>query len=174
MTTPKKAQPWDQMPAEDNAAYARFLVYRNLGLKRSLKRAYAKTLRDANLFNGDHRKLNLPASWRMDSNAYRWVARSSAWDLRNLALYGSRVAVLHVRAVEIVAKKAAAAAKRLNVGDDGWRDVLESLRFVGQFLTPEIVRDIEAGLRERLASAGHPSCQTTEAKPTSPASDPDE
>src|SRR5262249_28786381 len=40
-----KLKPWDQQPDEPDAAYSRFLMYRNLGPARTLDAAFANFLR---------------------------------------------------------------------------------------------------------------------------------
>jgi hypothetical protein len=178
--TPKKTRPWDQLPGESNESYARFLLYRNLGIRRSLKRAYAKMLADADLFSGDPRKLHLPANWRSDSSAHRWVARSSAWDLHHLAMHGSRVALLHIQAMLNITKKYLKATEEYKIGDDEWDNVLATSRHVAQFLTPEIVRDIEEGIKNELQATvsgeldGQLPVPTSNTTTTGPVIDPDE
>jgi hypothetical protein len=64
-------------------------------------------------------------------------------------MYGAKVAVLHVRAVTILAQKSVRYAKKFAPGDDGWDDLLKTFDAVAKFLTPEIV----SGIQERYKPA---------------------
>ena len=87
-------RPWDRLPAEPDEAYARFLIYRNLGTGRSFRKAYRHYLRECDGYTGGLKRLHVPGSWRPDAKAYFWAERASAWDVRNLAAYGAKVAAL--------------------------------------------------------------------------------
>ncbi len=144
------AESWDKLPGESDEAYARFLIYRNVGPRRSLKRAYLHYLRVYDEFTGGTKRLHVPGSWHADCASNFWCDRAVAWDIRNLSAYGARVAVLHVRAVAILAEKNARHAVKLAPGDDGFSDLLASMRTVAEFLTPEVVR----GIAERNKPTG--------------------
>ena len=72
-----------------------------------------------------------------------WANRAAAWDVRNLSVYGARMAALHVAAVTRIAEKNARWAARLNPTDAGWSALVASVRVVAEFLTPEVVRGIQ-------------------------------
>ena len=137
------AEPWDKLSSESNEAYSRFLIYRNIGPRRSLKRAYLHYLRVYDEFAGGPKRLHVPGQWHADSANNSWRDRATAWDIRNLSKYGASVAVLHVRAIAILAGKNARYAERLKPGDNGYSDLLASIRTVAEFLTPEVVRGIQ-------------------------------
>lgn len=137
------AEPWDQLPGEDNTAYARFLMYRNLGPTRSLRKAYQHYLRVYDGFTGGTKRLNIPGNWHANCADHFWVSRAAAWDIRNLSTYGNRLACLHVATITRMAQKNARFAARLNPGDDGWTDLVASVRVVADFLTPDVVRGIQ-------------------------------
>lgn len=63
-------QPWNQQPGESPAAYRAFLVYRDLGPKRSLSAA----------LEADGRPPTSLAYWGRWSSANAWLARCAAWD----------------------------------------------------------------------------------------------
>ena len=145
-------EPWDRLPNETPPAYARFLMYRNLGPRRSLRRAYLHDLRVSDGYTGGVKRLHVPGQWYADCAANFWVDRAAAWDVRNLTAYGARLAVLHTRAVTTIAEKNARHAAKLNPGDDGWTDLIASMKLVAEFLTPDIIRAIQ----ERNKPAGAP------------------
>lgn len=137
------AEPWDKLPGESDEAYARFLIYRNLGPKRSYRKAYHHYLRIHDGFTGGKERLHLPGQWCSDSSEHFWANRAAAWDVRNLSVYGARMAALHVAAVTRIAEKNARWAARLNPTDAGWSALVASVRVVAEFLPPEVVRGIQ-------------------------------
>lgn len=144
-------EPWAQLPGEDAEAYRRFLCYRNVGIRRSLRRAYLHYLRAYDGYSGSPNGIrHLAPQWLADSKAFFWKDRATAWDIRNLHAYGGRVAVLHMQAMTMIAAKNARAAARLEPGDDGWADLIASVKLVAEFLTPDIVR----GIQDRYKPAG--------------------
>lgn len=156
-------EPWEQLPYESNDAYARFLLYRNLGMKRSLIKAYHSYLVNHDGFTGGRERLHIPGQWLRDSSDHFWGERCSAWDIRNLTVYGAKVAVLHVQAITTVAEKNARWASKLRPGDEGWSDLVTSMKLVSDFLTPEVVRGIEArGKRARSAVQSEPDRSSVE------------
>ena len=134
---------WDQQPGESDEAYARFLRYRNLGFKRSFRRAYRRYLQELDGYTGGLKGLHVPGQWTEDAHLFSWTERAAAWDVRNLTVHGARVASLHVGCLTRIALKNARAARRLSPGDDGWADLLDSVRLVSEFLTPDVVRAIQ-------------------------------
>ena len=136
-------EPWDKLSAESDEAYARFLMYRNLGPGRSLRKAYKHYLTAYDGFTGGTKRLHVPGQWHADCVAHFWVERSNAWDVRNLYKYGARAAVLHVRTVVALAQRNARAVRELKPGDQGFTDLLASVRVVAEFLTPDVVHGIQ-------------------------------
>jgi hypothetical protein len=157
---------WDRLPAETDEAYARFLIYRNLGIGRSFRRAYRHYLRECDGYTGGLERLHVPGSWRKDARAYFWAERAAAWDVRNLAAYGAKVAALHARAVEKVAKKNLRHAGTLTPADEAWPALMASLKVVQAFLSPEVVK----GVQDRF----QPARPAAPAPAGGPPADPDE
>lgn len=152
--------PWDKLKAESDESYARFLMYRNLGPGRSIRRAYHQYLQRFDGFTGGTKRLHVPGSWTSEAADHGWVSRAQAWDVRNLTAYGAKVAVLHVLTVKRLAEKNRRALGRLEPGDDGYTDVLAGIRVVADFLTPDVVRGIaeqnQPAPEPRHAAAGEP------------------
>lgn len=146
---------WEQMTGESDESFARFLMYRNLGPSRSMRKAYLRYLQEADGFTGGAKRLHIPGQWQRDSSNFFWVERAAAWDVRNLQAYGGRLAVLHTQAMVELAKKNCRYARRLKPGDDGYADMLRSVQVVAAFLTPEFVKGIADEGREprRVAAA---------------------
>jgi hypothetical protein len=117
--------PWDQLPDESDAAYCRFLVYRNLGPSRTLVRAYRAYLRGFELGQGGQK--GPPGSYREEAVRFRWRERSEAWDVANLRRYGNKLAVLYVAGLEQVAAKFLRAARKYKPGDKAWPQVLDTM-----------------------------------------------
>lgn len=135
--------PWDQQPDEDNESYARFLHYRNLGPTRSLRKAYQRYLQTEDGVTCRKERLHLPGTWVGDSTKHQWVSRATGWDIRNLVTYGGKVAVLHVLTISRMAAKNLKAVAEAKPGDDSWADIVQSVRLINEYLTPEVVRGIQ-------------------------------
>ncbi len=69
------AEQWDKQPEESPKAYRAFLIYRNLGPKRSIDAAYRLSLKE-------HQESikRAPRRWGEWSTQYQWVVRAQAWD----------------------------------------------------------------------------------------------
>lgn len=151
------AAPWDKVPGETDESYTRFLLYRNIGPTRSLRRAYFLYLREYDGFRGVMKGVRPPGSWQEECRDNFWPERAAAWDVRNLTAYGSKVAALHAEAVAVVARKNLRYAGAMKPGDDGWLDLMASMKVVAAFLSPELVRGIERrnqSARKPPATAG--------------------
>ena len=143
----KDRDPWDRIEGESQEAYVRFLVYRNMGPRRTLDKAYRKFLKE--FYDGVevHEKTRAPGSWQDDSVGHFWGERASAWDIRNLSAYGTKVAALHCEAVARLAAKNLRALAQLEPGDAGWRDLLDGMKVVAVFLSPELVSATESRIK---------------------------
>lgn len=152
-----RQEPWAQLAKEPDNAYARFLIFRNCGINRSLRKAYRWYLNAhkelgqgyAELHNTSgvdaNGKTYVPAQWLRDYQQYDWAYRATQWDLSNLGAYGGRVAVLHVQALTKIAEKNVRWAGKLKPGDRGYADLCDSVRLIAEYLNPEVV----AALREK-------------------------
>ena len=65
-------EPWERHKGESSKAYHAFCIYRDLGPKRSLKRA-------AEVYYNTKSRVNL-GQIKLWSSKYLWVARCEAWD----------------------------------------------------------------------------------------------
>lgn len=64
---------WDRLPEETNPAWVAFQTYLDLGLERSLDKAFRK------LKNREETAI-APGRWNVWSRTHRWVERARAWD----------------------------------------------------------------------------------------------
>jgi len=97
---PAGAEPWDKLLAESSSAYRAFLVYRDLGLTRTLDRAgatvYARAQKGlkkgANGGAQKGRKRGATGTIRKWAADFDWLERAAAWD-RHLAREAAAAAV---------------------------------------------------------------------------------
>jgi hypothetical protein len=155
MTDEQKA-PWDQLEGEPSPAYARFLVYRNLGPGRSLERAYQAFLSTIYQESAENRRKppQLSGQWSDDSSRYGWVARAAAWDIEMLATAGEQIVINFIEAVRALSQKAVEALSRPEVKPDDWRDLLEAIRIVGDVLSVEAIATVASRARHHAAAPG--------------------
>jgi hypothetical protein len=136
---------WDQLPNEPDAAYNRFLVYRNLGPGRSLQSAWAAQ-------NGTKRKKSerMSGQWRDDSAAHRWVERANAWDGYQLQQAGAATVHNWINILSGIAGKTLEAINE-GVKPDNWSGVIQSAQVLGAHISPEAVN----ALAELYRSSGN-------------------
>ena len=75
MTTPAIPQKWERMPNEHPRAFASFMVYLQLGVDRSIDKAYR-------MATGEPQGSTKRASgrWRTWASDWGWMSRAGAWD----------------------------------------------------------------------------------------------
>lgn len=82
----EQLNPWDQQPGENAKRYAGFMIYCQLGVNRSLEKAYALYARVRNLnkfrqtTEEETKRNNFPAFWENWSREGYWVQRCKAYD----------------------------------------------------------------------------------------------
>jgi hypothetical protein len=86
-----KGRPWAQQPGETSKAYAAFVAYLELGIKRSIVKALEAT---EGVASASKRRY-----WQHWSAKYRWVERASAYDTSQLEgqIKGRKVSVEKAR-----------------------------------------------------------------------------
>src|SRR5262245_60895581 len=92
--TDAPVNPWDQLPGESDAAYARFLVYRNLGPQRTIDAAYNS---QSPVDPKSPKRHQAPGSWRKDSKRFAWPRRAVAWDLDCLIRAGPGIGEAYLK-----------------------------------------------------------------------------
>lgn len=120
---------WEQLEGEPGAAYARFLLYRNLGPTRSLDTAYQVTKSDSSL--------QAPGNWAAESNRYQWVERSTAWDIEMLAAYGERAIIDYVAAIRKIAQKSLEALERESIKPKDWKSAISGIELLARLISAD-------------------------------------
>lgn len=146
-------QPWDQQPGEPPEAYARFLVYRNLGPARTIEAAYKA--------NAEGRKSGKPVSrsghWEEDSRTHNWVERSTRWDIHNLTTAGAGAVAKFVRIIDLVALRSLEALEDGNIKPTDWAGLVNALDKLGAYIPAETVAQIrDTANRDGVAAIGTP------------------
>jgi hypothetical protein len=152
-TMGEAARPWERQDGEPEAAYFRFLCYRNLGPGRSLAKAaelYTRQCGGRGAAKKGTRKATSPGRWHVESSRWDWVARARAWDCHVLAEHGIDAVLLFVDAVRNAALKVREALDWLD-GPANWKEAMETLRLLGTLIPPETVAGVLAHCRTTVA-----------------------
>lgn len=135
------SNPWDQQPGEPTPAYVRFLIYRNLGPGRTL--VVASALGRKKKAGNGRKATQAPGSWQEESARWDWWNRVTLWDIDRLTKTGDKAVVAFYTSIQRVAERLAAKLDKLEPRT--WRDALEALQVLGNYIPRESV--------ERLAAA---------------------
>lgn len=125
--------PWDQLPGEPDASYARFLVYRNLGPGRSLRDAYGAT---------KGRKRHPSGHYQREAADYDWQARAQSWDVVQLREQGLRSAVMFFTGLERVLERSLAILEQAE--PESFVEAVDVLERMAKYFDPNLVRDLFA------------------------------
>ena len=131
---------WDRLAVEDDLDYSYFLVFRNLGPRRTLRAAYREFA--ASFGNAQKTPLsgvNVPEKWKCLRRENRWVERAASWDVHCLKSVGCRVAVNQSQAILSLSSEAVRAARKVRLDPEQPGEILDVLRTVQGYLTPEAV-----------------------------------
>src|SRR5262249_35861888 len=137
---------WAQRDGEPDAAYAHFLLYRDLGPARSLDEAYRQWVRlhDPDRSGQFQRR---PGSWIEDSSRWDWPDRADAWDLSKVVASSKRGLARFTRLVENALGRALADLAAAGGLDDplaAREYALKVLHACGQHFTPEAIAEAVA------------------------------
>src|SRR5262245_34395431 len=131
-------QPWDQLPGEPEAAFARFLLYRNMGVGRSLNAAYRKYLAlSGEVVKGTEKH---PGNWQQHSLQFDWVNRALKWDIANLQTVGRRTAAAVAAYLEWASLKAIEGLADFKPTITTWQDALRVAEALMQIVSPETIQ----------------------------------
>jgi hypothetical protein len=100
------ARPWEQQAGEPDDAYARFLVYLNIGPWRRLEDAF-KASRAGRGKQGRRGRQQDYLDWVLEAERRHWRERAHAWDMHRLPQMYEAILV------NLAALKAAMASKAL-------------------------------------------------------------
>jgi hypothetical protein len=157
---------WEQLEGEPDAAYARFLSYRNLGPARSLNLAYQVRRgpsREGPSVAGRRQKASkggqrAPGSWYQECVRFDWKRRAEAWDVHTFMGTGEQAVVMMVNLIhDFAARTLAAVAKREPVT---WSEVRESLNALAALIPQASITRLHARLDQeaRFAGTTGPGC----------------
>jgi hypothetical protein len=79
----REARAWDRRPEEPSLWYERFLIYCNLGQRRSIAAAYRRyrALYDSDIeTDGDCKANAAPSTWYEYADRYDWLERATLYD----------------------------------------------------------------------------------------------
>lgn len=128
------SDPWEQLPNEPPEAYARFLVYRNLGPARTLDAAYTT----ANV--GNRRKSSeRSGTWQDNSTAYNWRERAARWDVAQLSAVVPATAGVIFEAIAEFAKQVLAEVQAGTHKPKNWTEVKDALIVLASFVSPDVI-----------------------------------
>jgi hypothetical protein len=124
-------RPWDQQEGEPDDAFARFLVYLNIGPGRRLEDAFEAS-RSSRGKRGGRGRQRAYLAWILEAQRRHWRERAHAWDVHQLPqMYEAML-------VNLVALKAAMTSKALEA-------------------IPRLVGRRPAGSASRCSSKGFPA-----------------
>lgn len=143
---------WEQVDGEPNEAYARFLVYRNLGPSRSLDAAYL-------VHGGGAAKRGKPqqrasGQWMHDSSKFNWVERATAWDVSQLdSIVPGSVATIY----KLIGEFARVTLMQIQSGKikpRNWQQAMDAVNVLSGFITPESASAARAAMGHEAPATG--------------------
>jgi len=139
---------WERLDGEPEVAYARFLLYRNLGPARTLEAAYSISCRAK---AKDSTKRHIPGSWGEECARYSWRERATAWDIAQLeTIVPGSVATIYT-AIGEFAKVTLDQLQSGKVRPRNWAQVMAALNVLANFVTPETADAARARLVGKTA-----------------------
>ncbi len=137
---PNDSKPWDQQQGESKEAYARFLIYRNLGPARSIDVAYAA----AQSLAAKRVKSRQPAKrasgqWMKDSVNYNWPERAAAWDIEVFSEAGQRVVINFISILEVLSRNTLEALANPRVKPHSLKSIMTLVGILGAYIPAETV-----------------------------------
>ncbi len=130
--------PWEQLDGEPNEAYARFLVYRNLGPARSVLLAYA-SLRSAAPRSKDKPTQRAPRIWWENYRAFQWKDRAAAWDVSQMANAVPEAATTIFKLMGETARACLAEVANGNIKPQSFVELKDMVVILGNFISPEVI-----------------------------------
>lgn len=126
-------QAWDQLPGEPDNAYSYFLIYRNLGPRRTRSKAYTiyrKGLKKIDAATTG--TLAMSGQWNVYYRTYEWRRRATHWDIYNLQVFGAQTGVYHLMTLFKIAKHCYEKSCTLKPGDPAWPDLVTAVKELGK------------------------------------------
>jgi hypothetical protein len=135
---------WDKQPDESDAAYSRFLTYRNLGPARSIESAFAIQTESKEI-----KRDQVSSQWRRDSVSYQWVERSQAWDIENLVVHGERIITAYLASLDNITRKTLAYLTDESNQPDNWESAVKTLELISKVVSGESAAELYRARSER-------------------------
>jgi hypothetical protein len=132
-------EPWDQLPAESDAAFARFAIYRGLGPGRSLMAAYRVYLDMSPDTAPKSTKRQAPGSWHQECAQHEWVRRAQAWDVHTISSSGPELVACWVELLRIAVRKALSKLTDDRCKPTTFAQCLAVVGAIAPYLSPELV-----------------------------------
>lgn len=155
MTDVVERKAWEQQEGEPDAAYARFLVYRNLGPARSLDDAYRAS---RGIAPKRTKTPQVSGQWKDDSARWKWVERATAFDVEMFAALGVQVVARFYKSLDIISRKSLVNLMDESVKPKGWSESVDATVRIGQFIPAEVPerirRDFSEGNGVAIGNAG--------------------
>jgi hypothetical protein len=126
-TEPK---PWDQLPDEPITAYRRFMIYRDIGPRRTLEKAYE-------VYKGA--KGLAPGMWQRQAVEYSWKDRATAYDIEMMSEHGTKAVINWVLSLVELSEQTLEEMQSGRLKPRSFEQVLGALDVLGKFVTPETV-----------------------------------
>ena len=136
-----KRQSWEQQSKETSKAYAAYCFYRNLGVSRSLAKAYKAYLISQ---NKAIKSLAIPLSWKEWSKEWDWPQRNRDYDgymeakerkiFEAEKIKDKKVRIQTNQALRSLAIKAMG---KLKTSDANWTDITNALKLANAELRKE-------------------------------------
>lgn len=140
--------PWEQMDGEPDAAYRRFLEYRNLGPARSIDAAFR-----AQAPKRTEKHQRAAGQWKSDSVQFHWQERATAWDIEMLTDAGRDAVIKFIGALDKLAEKTLLALERKAVKPNNWHEIIEAVNILGSFIPAETVAALQSDAAEHRTPA---------------------
>lgn len=135
MSEQHQLKPWEQQEGEPSESYARFLVYRNLGMARTQRKAYAAA-------NGRQAGKCPSGKWQDDSARWNWVERAAAWDIAQLVHTVPAATTAIFKVIDETARACLADLEDGKLKPRNFRELLETVSFLASLISPEVISAI--------------------------------
>lgn len=145
-------KPWDKLAGEDDAAYARFLTYRNLGMARNVPAAYQIYCETEAGVDPEKCRDKKPSGvWKQNSQDFNWVARARAWDVDVLLTHGQDAVLTFVTCIKEMALILLRSLAKLD-GPRNWKEAVETLSVLSDLIPPETLAAMHTHAAECAAA----------------------
>lgn len=143
---------WAQQSGETDTAYRAFLVYRNLGPKRTVKLAFHAWMEAKGDGGAVDSRQYVPARWQGWSARHSWQVRAQRWDISELIQSGTRVPLMLNIVIERAAVRLLDAMTNDGVRPQTWDDVIKTITLLTNIVDSSRVDKLEA---EAVASGDY-------------------